>query len=141
MGEKSHDMRCPVCLSEWNQSDLMSAGIKTCPHCKTIIQPLKIEHDGYIFINWQDLRVLAIYSKRWASMFDMTQKGNQDAVQALENILEGIRRYQPTGTPQLTPPLDTVILHGAPKLEEENILEWKRDATGKIISPFFKRLF
>lgn len=93
-----NDIRCPVCLKEFNLYRLKEAGYKTCPNCKSNIPPLFLVHDIIVKLNWQDLRILATYSKRWVTQFDMTIRGNQDMVKALENILNKLMPYQPAGT-------------------------------------------
>lgn len=152
--EGNNDTRCPVCSAEWIQSDMMKIGVKGCPHCGTTAQLLNKKHDGYIKINWQDLRVLAIYAERWSSMFDMSIKGNQDAVKALQKILENLRTYRPKDGAPLTIPLTPiVIVHKHPPHEHHECQEpprvhiafdetkrnLKPDGTGNIPSPFYRK--
>ncbi len=56
-----------------------------------------MNHDGYIKVNWQEMRVLVIYAKRWAMAFDLANRTNQDAVKALNNIVLHLEQYQPKG--------------------------------------------
>lgn len=158
-----NDLRCPVCLATWNQEVLMKIGIKSCPHCKTVIEPLLISQDGYIKINWQDLRVLAIYAWRWTQMFDRTRKGDVDAIIVFENILKHLSQYQPKdGAPIIPiqkavpdPAIVAAIMgqlrkvemlpkpkHPEPKVEmtfEIKQEDLKPNAEGKIPSPFIKK--
>ena len=90
-----NDTRCPVCLAEFNREAVRVAGYKDCPHCHTVIPPMQIRDDGYVKMNWQDIRVLAIYAQRWAIRLDTTKKGNMHAMQALSNILGHLERYRP----------------------------------------------
>ena len=151
-----NDLRCPVCLLEWNLAAMQAAGVIGCPSCHTKIQPLKISEDGYIKINWQDLRVLAIYAQRWSITFDLQNGGNRDALRALQNILNNLRNYQPRNAQPLTPPFDAIIVKGGPPMrgapidlfEGELVVDefthvtadmLKPDHTGMIPSPFFKK--
>lgn len=95
---KNNDIRCSVCLREYNLYDQQQLGTIGCPDCRSIIPPLFLIHDIHVRVNWQDLRILATYSKRWVTQFDMTLKGNQDMVKALENILQKLQQYQPART-------------------------------------------
>ena len=153
-----NDLRCPVCLAEFNQAAMQAAGVKGCPNCHTTLQPVLIAHDGYIKINWQDLRVLAIYAQRWSITFDLTNGGNRDSLKALQNIINKLRAYEPKGGPPLVPPMDAVIINRTPgggisipmperpplvAIDEKTItLEaLKPDPrTGLIPSPFYRRL-
>lgn len=143
---KSHsDVRCPVCLAEWNQREMMHHGVKGCPYCKTALAPLKVEQDGYVKLNWQDLRVLTIYSMRWTSVFDLTNQGNVQALKALQNIIESLKKYQPKGGAPLVLQEEVVIINKAvePKatlIHETEKMDLTPDHTGMIPSPFFRKL-
>lgn len=141
-----NDMRCPVCLLEWNKQALKQVGVNVCPQCKTSIPALEIANDGYIKANWQDLRVLAIYAKRWAQVFDLKKKGDRDAFQALDNILRKIQSYKPKNAIDLVPQHDDVVIgvmHRADEppmiqfLEEVKEPKQGKDDKGNIISPYF----
>lgn len=152
---EQNDMRCPVCGKEWLLSITMKLGVKGCPNCATSLQPLKIKDDGYVKVNWQDLRTIAIYAERWSSMFDMSVKGNQDAVRALQNILTHLRTYQPKEALPLTLPVTPIVViqkeketenHGnypkTPKIRielDDSKRELKPDSTGNIPSPFYQK--
>lgn len=145
----ANDKRCPVCLCEWNEAVMTKAGIKQCPNCKTVIAPMDIKDDGYIRINWQDMRVLAVYAKRWSAMFDLKVKGNRDAVQALIHILYKIEGFKPKNAKPLTPLEDDIVIaritgkSPLPLIEiavkREKDEESKKDATGNLVSPYFRK--
>lgn len=141
-----NDMRCPVCLLEWNKLAMQAVGIKVCPQCKTSIPALEIANDGYIKANWQDLRVLAIYAKRWAQVFNLKKQGDRDALQALDNILVNIQRFKPKNAIDLVPPHDDVIIgvierHENPPMVQivKEVTDHKagKDSNGNITSPYF----
>lgn len=73
-------------------------GWKACPNCGTIIPPLHLIYDIAILINWQQLRIMATYSKRWIGQFNTSIRGNRDMIQVLENILHQLSHYQPQNT-------------------------------------------
>lgn len=149
------DRRCPVCRAEWNEKAIREAGGgRVCPNpeCGTVIEPLNTDYDGYVRINWQDLRVLAIYARRWSMLFDMTRKPNQDAVKALFTIIEGLKKYQPKGAPPLVPNEDRIeVVNGIVQQQENTrpgaggdvVLDegatWEKDEQGNIKSPFHFR--
>lgn len=96
MSSKNYnDIRCSVCLTEFKLQTIQGSGAKTCPICHTMIEPLFIANDVIIEINWQSLRVLATYSKRWSKKIDQGTQANRDMVQALENILTQLKHYRP----------------------------------------------
>jgi hypothetical protein len=153
-----NDLRCPVCLLEFNQAAMMAAGVKGCPGCTTALQPMKVSEDGYIKINWQELRTLAIYAQRWSITFDLKNGGNRDSLKALQNILAGLRKYEPIGGQPLVPPFDAVVIErnaeggisipgpepqdGEPvklQIVRNPDTSLKPDHTGFIPSPFYKR--
>jgi len=119
-----NDIRCSVCLREFNTAQLKSEGLfnGTCPICGTGIKPHKMAEDGYVKVNWQELRVLAIYARRWADTFDRRPLGNLQAITVLENILKRLERYKPPGAD----PLD-----GTPKVNPKEL---------PLPSPYFKKL-
>ena len=145
--EGDNDCRCAVCLAEFRAINYQKTN--TCPLCHTIVPPLQMAHDGYVKLNWQDLRVLAIYAQRWSTHFDLNKKGNQDALRALNNIIQSLRHYQPEGAPPIVPSTDVVILEGSirpkppkkasPEIGFDEKAEIKPDANGNIPSPFYKK--
>lgn len=93
--KKYNDIRCHVCLQYFNLYEVQKSKVVGCPNCKTLVPPLQVINDGYIKINWQELRVLATYARRWAMTFSPDKKGNVDAVIALENTITGIAKFRP----------------------------------------------
>jgi hypothetical protein len=93
--DQPDDVRCCVCLSEYALVELQKAKLKECPICKTKVPYMKIKQDILVKLNWQDIRMLAIYSQRWAAGFD--QEGDKHAIYALSNILAKLAGYKPEG--------------------------------------------
>ncbi len=146
---RKSDLRCPVCLCEYSFIAMANSGIKQCPSCNTVIQPQQMKFDGYVKMNWQDLRTLAVYAKRWSRIFDLSKKGDMDAARALENILANVRQYRPAGAEALVPssdesnkPLRKVDVKkiGEIGIGDNMPIDLKPGADGKIVSPFFKNL-
>lgn len=97
---KPHNVKCYICLNTCNFEEVIAAKIIGCPNCGTQVPPMKLNEFGYIHVNWQDIRVLAIYAQRWAETFPKDIKGNIDHVQALKNIVGNLQRFRPpTGDP------------------------------------------
>lgn len=126
-------LRCAVCLSQFDPAKLR--GRHECPTCGTVIPPLKGSEDGFIKINWQDLRILATYAERWTDTFDLGRRGDRDALQALQNILRQLSGFRPPGALPLLPE----------HLIQKTILEFNPaasmtpDETGLIPSPYVRK--
>ena len=116
-------LRCIVCGSE--MSSEYSRQWK-CPICGTIVAPAWIKHDMFLKLNWQDIRLLVLYSKSWSNILDRSDPVNNDADKALESIISKLRVYQPAdGLPMVFPP---------DKRQEQKpiIIELKMNAEGNI---------
>lgn len=155
---RKKDMRCAVCTAEFRADELKLAGVKACPNCGSTMAPLKVSQDGYIKINWQDLRTLAIYAKRWSGVFPTNSKGNRDALLALQVILKALEKYRPKDAMPLVPIDDVVVVTPIgrnqkiqlPPIAMEGRMEdqfdgdaplvWEKDSMGRIKSPFFRKL-
>lgn len=113
-----------VCQSEFELAVLKERNEQTCPTCKTRMRPMRIANDGYIKINWEEIRLMAIYAQRWTEKFDKTNQGNMDYIKALNNIVSKIQLYQPKTSMSLDP--------------KEEV---PKDASGKItkaiLSPYY----
>ena len=143
---RKNNLRCPLCLAEFNH-EAIRGGI--CPHCKESVKPLAMEHDGYIQVNWQDMRMLAIYANRWAAGFEDTH-GNRMAKRALLNIFNKLQRFQPPNAQPLLPPVDPVIEEMFQRIQAERKkikieplpetgeIKLTPDEKGNIVSPFYK---
>lgn len=140
---KHNDIRCPVCLSEWNLADVTAQGHKNCPQCHTPIMPMKISEDGYVKLNWQDVRVLAQYARRWTVFFDRKNKSDVDAIIALNHIVAKLQMCMPKDALPLFPQHEVIeIKQGRPPdmLDETKPIELTPDATGNIPSPFIRKI-
>jgi hypothetical protein len=142
------DLRCGVCLFEYTLAEVK--GKRACPNCGNVLGFLQLSQDGYVRVNWHDLRILATYARRWTIHFDMTKAGNRFAVLALDNILESLEAFKPKGAKDLVEPAEekkiiddqerartAYLTRPADAIAPE--LLFKKDATGQIPSPFFKR--
>lgn len=117
--KNNNDIRCPVCLVEFNHYEIKRA--TECPNCHTQVGAYMKVNDGYIKINWQELRILVAYSIRWMATIDMTKRGNRDMAIALNNIILQLNKFKPP--------------YGLPiAINEEN----KQAVAGRpILSPYF----
>ena len=113
--QKGKKYRCPVCLEDFDT--IRKSKPYTCEYCGTRIPPLETALDGYIRVNWQDMRVLVIYARRWASMFDLTRRGNQDAARMLGNITGQVKTFRPQDGEKIED--DKIINRNIENTEEE----------------------
>lgn len=102
--KNNNDIRCVVCHFETTTQKIKQASTTKCPNCGTEVPPMHIVHDITLNINWQELRILATYSKRWIAQFDLKKRGNRDMVQALENIIHLLSHYRPLRTLPIVDP-------------------------------------
>lgn len=132
------DVRCVVCEREYSLDAIRRAGIIGCPDCGTTLEPVYLAHDGYVRVNWQDLRMLAIFATRWSRRFDRSKRGNRDTLAALENIIEKLERYQPKNSRPLMgdnePDNPTITI----VIENRNSAP-KKLKDGSVLSPFQPR--
>lgn len=99
--KNNNDIRCPVCYVEFNEWAIKQEGHKVCPNCKSTVTPLLKSQDGYVYVNWGQLRIMATYAKRWTTLIDIRKKGNWDMVQALDVFIKSLGFYKPNGALQL----------------------------------------
>ncbi len=90
-----NDVRCIVCNHEYNIANARSKGVSGCPKCATVINAMPIPHDGYIKVNWEEIRMLALFAQRWTSLFDRTNQGNKDTKRAIERICKKLEERKP----------------------------------------------
>jgi DNA-directed RNA polymerase subunit RPC12/RpoP len=121
--------RCAVCLHEYDPIEIKPG--RPCPHCKSEIPMLLGCEDGYVHVNWQDLRVLADYASRFSDRFNIDERADLDKAQQLENILHKLSHYQPRGS---KPILDHRRLPAT--LEINPGATMQPDHTGMTPSPF-----
>jgi len=100
-----------------------------CPNCHTWVPPMKKSEDGYIKVNWQDIRVLAIYAQRWAATFPTENDDDKKAIVALNKIIAKIAQYRPPTGGDLDPALNAPPVMEA--IEDRKIRG--------IPSPFFRK--
>ena len=142
MDTPKKDIRCQVCLTEFNKAELkakMLAGeveeTQLCPACGTHLGPMLIKDDINIMVNWQELRILTILAKRYSR----EHAGNRpegDARKSLDNIIEKLSKYKPADSP--LPLMTEADL--APITVDQNVEipeEFKNKLDdGSILSPF-----
>jgi len=116
-----------MCTAEFNQTALFLAKVKCCPNCGSKQIPLKISEDGYVKLNWQEIRILSIYAQRWAATFDTEIKGNREALIILNRIIKDLYKYKPLNAANLDP-----------MIESKEIVTAVKDRRDQgIPSPFF----
>lgn len=157
--ENNKNWRCPVCLREFAMAEYYNK--PACTVCGARNPLLYIPHDITLKLNWQDLRILAIYSVRFARMFANTDQDNYNR-KALENILEKINAYRPKHNAipllaeieaedaakrisekmdQMPPPpaqKKHVSLVEITESQRQDLIN-KKDESGNVVSPFFRK--
>lgn len=114
-----------VCQSEFSKEELAGYLLPKCPKCLTSIKPMNIANDGYIKMNWEEIRLLAIYAQRWVGKFDAGNTGNKEYITAVQNIINKIQLYQPKTSKSLDP------------IEEKPPRDEKGNITKPLPSPYF----
>lgn len=137
------DVRCVVCTMEFHLESVRKLGYKTCPQCQTPLPPVLLKNDGYIKANWQDMRMLAIFAKRWTARFDTTNRGNRDSVVALDNICKRLESFRPEGAEPLLGRNDQMQKPAIPTLIGVSIGVMSNSTPyklkdGSVISPYFQ---
>ncbi|MEW5801912.1 MAG: hypothetical protein AB1847_07370 [bacterium] len=56
--------RCIRCRSEFTSGQLN--GVTSCPSCGDTSQPLSLQDDVTVKINWHELRVLCSWAEKWS---------------------------------------------------------------------------
>lgn len=144
--KKKKEWRCAVCTAEYFTNP---TGNIACQNCGTKIPPLRVAHDVTVKANWQDLRVLAIYAKRWSHIIPADTKANRQALEALNVVLKSLEKYQPKGAEELNIKNEVVRIDFGPLKGEKKQLAplpelaggpWQKDTLGRILSPFYKKL-
>lgn len=127
MIERKKGLRCVLCRFEASKEEVLKypPGIIGCPNCGTKLNPMKIEHDIEVSLNWQDIRLLAIYAKRWTTVFDKNNLSEKQSIQALDDLIARLAKYQPEGAQPLTVP------------KEIEIVITKEGGNGSIPSPYY----
>lgn len=125
-------------------------GMKKCARCESTVPMLVISQDGYVHVNWQDLRVLVTFARRWSKHFDMTRDHSYFTVMTLDRIINDLREYQPRGAKDLMDETEEQTIIQAQERARTNYLVKPADArpikdmlkkgeNGLILSPFFKK--
>lgn len=138
------DLRCPVCYGEFTLSEVQ--GRDRCKLCKSPVPMLIISQDGYIRVNWEDLRVLVTYSRRWSGHFDMANEYTRMMVFALDKIIDNLRSFRPEGAKLIMDAREEKAIrdhqHAAARVAVEGRQvavkagTFEKDEEGRILSPY-----
>lgn len=66
MSKDPTTVRCILCESEF--TDIEIEGVSCCPNCGDDSVPCSIDQDITVKINWQELRILAVWATNWAEL-------------------------------------------------------------------------
>lgn len=90
---------------------------------------MKISEDTYIALNWQEVRILAIYAQRWVATFNQNNKGNVDAGTIVNRIVGVLSKQMPAGADNLN----------AMIVEDPNVAEDIKVRKLGVRSPYFRK--
>lgn len=124
----SRELRCQVCLHDYSKAEQREPGV--CPFCGTRLTPMLNSQAGYVRLHWQQVRMLALYARRWADQFSIQKRGNRDSIQALTNIINHLRKYRPQGADDIGP--DSIQA-------QPQDMPVTRLPDGSVQSPYFAR--
>jgi hypothetical protein len=94
LDEEKKVARCLICRSEFSIDQLRD--IKCCPNCGDTGQPLAIEDDVAITINWHELRILCSWAAKWCEhMAASDQSWTSDKRQAIYSIVGALQEQYP----------------------------------------------
>lgn len=92
--------RCAVCqhsIEQWERRGKIG-----CPKCGTMRELLLVAEDGFVRVNWQDLRLiieLAYKTVDRTSMHMIKEKREvRDEIIAFEQVVRNLTRFQPRGS-------------------------------------------
>jgi hypothetical protein len=111
--EREHKIaRCIHCRSEFTADQLR--GAKSCPTCGDTAQPLSLQDDVTITINWHELRLLCSWAEKWSEhLIASGQHSTSNDYMTIYSIIEALQDQYPFFHP-LSPggELQTLIRKG-----------------------------
>jgi len=93
--EDSPSYRCRVCNEEFAEEQL--DGLPCCPMCRTTQHPAKLSEDITVPMNWQDLRLMVAYARRWAD-----ENGDDESSELLSELSRQYACLRPKGSAPLS---------------------------------------
>lgn len=97
MKPTARKVRCPICMSCFDDNDVMDE--KVCPSCKTSVAPQYLDLEVQVSMNWDEIRMLA----NWAFNYAMeTFPEDHLAMQELEVAFRKLRAIKPEQGDPLT---------------------------------------
>jgi len=93
--------RCVHCRSEFTADDLR--GAKSCPTCGDTGQPLSLQDDVTITINWHELRILCSWAEKWGEhLIASGQYSAPNTYMAIYSIIGALQDQYPFFQPLST---------------------------------------
>lgn len=104
--------RCVRCRSEFTYSQLI--GAKSCPVCGDTGQPLSLEDDVTVAVNWHELRILSSWAEQWIQHLENSEpESARNSRGMLRGILKSLQGQYPRFGP-LTPGVEAEELKKLP---------------------------
>lgn len=143
MTNNVNDVRCIVCLTEYDSREAVRINSHPCcPNCKSGFIPMKIQHDGFIKVNWQELIMVMTYAVRYTKTFDTSHIMARDARRAIKQIYERLEKSKPIGEHPLVEPKDEIRAEFTDRIDliefSPEDMKFNKDDEGRIISPFYQ---
>ncbi|MEW6378550.1 MAG: hypothetical protein AB1611_02960 [bacterium] len=86
--------RCIRCRSEFSAAQLR--GKRSCPTCGDTGQPLSMEDDVTVTINWHELRILCSWAEKWSEhSISSTQISTSDDFMTIYSIIGALQEQYP----------------------------------------------
>ncbi|MCL6584613.1 MAG: hypothetical protein K6U11_13395 [bacterium] len=86
--------RCIRCRSEFTADQLR--GVSCCPICGDTGQPLSLEDDVIIKINWHELRLLCSFAEKWSEyLITSGQVATADNFMTIYSIIGALQEQYP----------------------------------------------
>jgi len=88
--------RCVLCRKPFSRAELGDSEVSECPNCKTELPPMYAMDDAQVSINWFELRILANFAEKWATMHAIAYPAMMEVVYAIAAQVEmQYPSYQP----------------------------------------------
>jgi hypothetical protein len=84
--------RCVLCEYEYSQAEV-AQGLKHCPGCGSTGIPCNPAFDLTVNINWQELRILAVWAENWARQRSENQ--DYEGLKAVHCIVHRLEEQYP----------------------------------------------
>lgn len=89
MDPKDIVARCTQCDHEVTR-EVQDRGLRCCPKCETTSLPCDPADDVEVKVNWHELRILVMWSERWASLDGIPKDESESMLRTVRAIARRI---------------------------------------------------